>query len=185
MIKSHYQSGLASYWWLPLINGLICIGLGVWTICSPVTALPAMAWAFAVCILAIGITDGFWAIFSTSTNPHWGWDICMSIIDIIAGVWMLSMNPSEMTLTFLYIIGIWLIFVAFSDLGRIFSTSSNNPFAVVLGVLLLIATLIFTFWMIFNPIGLGVTAWLWIGISLCCYGAFKTIFAFRIRSLRN
>lgn len=185
MIRSNYLPEISRYWWLPLLTGLVCVALGVWTICSPAVALPAIAWAFAICLLAIGITDGIWALATTGTNPHWGWDICLAVIDVIAGIWMLSLNPAQMTMAFLYIIGIWLIFVAFSGLGQIFSVSSYSPAATVLAVILLAGALFFSFWIIFNPIALGVTAWLWLGIALACYGVFKIFAAFTIKSLRR
>lgn len=185
MLRNTFLSGITKYWWLPLITGLVCIGLGVWSICCPSGALPILAMIFAIGLLVVGAVDLIWGIATSKHNPGWGWDLCLGILDVIAGIWMLTMNTQEMTLTFLYIIGIWLIFAAFNGLGQIFAISVYNPLATFLAALLLLGTLFFSFWIIFNPIALGVTAWMWIGIALCCYGVFRLAAAFKIKNLHD
>lgn len=185
MIRGKFMDGITRYWWLPVVTGLICLGLGIWTICSPTKALPIIALTFAICLLAVGIVDMIWGFATSKLNPGWGWDICLGIIDIIAGIWMLSLSPAQMTMAFLYIVGIWLIFAAFSGLGQIFAVSVFNPFAGILAAILLICALIFSFWLIFNPIGLGVLAWVWVGIALICYGIYKISLGCKIKTIRN
>lgn len=185
MIRHSFAEGITRYWWLPLLTGLICLALGIWTICSPSQALPVIATTFAVCLLCVGIFDAIWGISTTRVNPGWGWDICVAVIDIVAGVWMLNLSPAQMTMAFLYIVGIWLIFAAFNGISTIFAVSAFNPFASVLAFILLLATLFFSFWLIMNPVGLGMTAWIWTGIALCCYGVFKISLGMKIKSYRN
>ena len=185
MIRSSFLAGITKYWWLPLISGLICLGLGIWSICSPAQSLPIMAMAFTIGILAIGVFDVIWGIATAKHNPAWGWDLCLGIIDVIVGIWMLNMPTGEMTLTFLYVVGIWLIFAAFNGVGEMFAVSVYNPFATIIAVLLLAATIFLSFWLILNPISLGVAAWMWIGIALCCYGVFRISISFKIKSLRK
>lgn len=185
MLRSRYTVGIANYWWLPLLTGIIFLGFGIWSICSPMQALPVIAIVFAVGLLAVGLFDAIWGIATARFNPGWGWDLCLAVIDIIAGVWMLTMSPENMTLTFLYIVGFWLIFSAFNGLGVIFSVSVYNPAATVLAFLLLLATLFFSFWLIINPIGLGVTAWICVGVALTCFGVFRIALAFRIKNYHN
>lgn len=184
MIRHKFAGEISHYWALPLIIGLICLGLGIWAICAPTSALPVIATVFAIGLLAVGCFDAIWSLATTRINPGWGWDLCVAAIDIICGIWMLGMSPSNMTLTFLYIVGFWMIFAAFNGIGQIFAVSIYNPAAMVLAVLLLIVTLFFSFWLIFNPVGLGVTAWIWVGIALCCFGIFKMSLAFKIRNYR-
>lgn len=185
MMRNTFLAGITRYWWLPLLTGLICLGLGIWCVCSPSQSLPVIAMAFAICLLAVGVFDIVWGFATSRHNPGWGWDLCLAVIDIIAGIWMLTMTPAQMTMTFLYIIGIWLIFAAFNGIGQMFAVSVYNPFATVLAVILLVMTIIFSFWLIINPVGLGVAAWIWLGIALCCYGVFKIALAFKVKNYRN
>ena len=185
MLRSKILAGITRYWWLPLVTGLLCVGLGLWAIFSPSTSLPIMAMAFAIGLLVLGAFDAVWGISTAKHNPGWGWDICFAIIDIIAGIWMLTLSPAQMTLAFLYIIGIWLIFAAFNGMGQIFSVSMFNPVASILAGILLVFTLFLGFWLIFNPIGLSVTAWIWLGIGLVCYGTYRITVACRIKQLHN
>ncbi|MDE7402050.1 MAG: DUF308 domain-containing protein [Muribaculaceae bacterium] len=184
MLRTKFVSGVTKYWWLPLLTGLVCLAFGIWSICAPAQALPIIAMAFAIGLLIVGIFDGAWGIATAKFNPGWGWDICVAIIDIIAGIWMLNMSEANMTMTFLYIVGFWMIFAAFSGIGQVFAVSLFNPLATILAVLLLVATIFFSFWLIINPIGLGVTAWIWVGIALCCFGVFKISMACKIKGIR-
>lgn len=185
MLRNSFLAGITKYWWLPLITGLVCLGLGVWSICSPSQSLPVLATIFAIGILIVGIFDFVWGIATSKHNPGWGWDLCLGVIDIIVGIWMLTMSTQQLTLTFLYIVGIWLIFAAFNGIGQMFAISVYNPLATVIACLLLVATIFFSFWIIVNPVALGVTAWMWIGIALCCYGVFRISVSFKIKSLHN
>ncbi|MBD5227223.1 MAG: hypothetical protein HDS67_04125 [Bacteroidales bacterium] len=185
MLRNSFLEGITRYWWLPLITGLVCIALGIWAICAPAQSLPVLAMAFAIGLLAVGFFDAIWGFSTVKHNPGWGWDICLAVIDIIAGIWMLTMTPAEMTLTFLYIIGIWLIFAAFNAVGLLFSASLFSTGATILATLLLIGTLFFSFWLIFNPIGLGLMAWIWIGVALLCYGTYRIALAFKLKNFRN
>ncbi|MDE6810836.1 MAG: DUF308 domain-containing protein [Muribaculaceae bacterium] len=184
MLRHAFLSGISRYWWLPLLTGLICIALGVWTLCTPTSALPVIAAAFAYCLILLGIFDAGWGFSTSRINPSWGWDICLAALDIVAGVWMLTMNTGEMTLTFLYIVAIWIIFAAFSGIGQMLAVSYRNAWATFFGMLLLITTIILTFWLIINPVSMGVLAWIWLAIALICYGTFRVMIAFRIRKLR-
>lgn len=183
MLRHTFLTGISRYWWLPLFTGLICIALGIWTICAPASALPIMAGAFAWCLIFIGVFDAVWGLSTTRLNPAWGWDLVMAAIDIIAGVWMLTLDPAQMTMAFLYIVGIWIIFAAFSGVAQLMNVSIRNTWVSVLGMILLFATLLMTFWLLMNPVGLGVMAWMWIGIALICYGVFRLTIAFRIRKM--
>ncbi len=185
MLRNRILAGITRYWWLPLVTGLVCIGLGLWAILSPSTSLPIMAMAFAIGLLVLGFFDGVWGISTSKHNPSWGWDLCFAVIDIIGGIWMLTLTPAMMTMAFLYIIGIWLIFAAFNGIGQIFSVSMFNPVASIFAGILLAFTLFLGFWLIFNPIGLSVTAWIWLGIGLLCYGCYRIAFAFRIKQIHD
>ncbi|MBD5370734.1 MAG: hypothetical protein HDR80_06255 [Bacteroides sp.] len=184
MLRHTFLNGVRRYWWLPLITGLLCIVLGVWTIFAPATALPAMAVAFAWSLILLGIFDGMWGLSTTGSNPSWGWDVVLAVIDVVAGVWMLTLNPAEMTVAFLYIIAVWIIFAAFNGVATLLAVSVRSVAATIFGILLLAATIFLSFWLLANPVQLGVLAWMWLGIALVCYGVFRVTLAFRIRNIR-
>lgn len=183
MLRHKFLDGIHRYWWLPLVTGLLCIALGLWTIFAPSTALPAMAAAFAYCLILLGIFDASWGLSTTRINPSWGWDICLAVIDIVAGIWMLTLDPTQMTMAFLYIIAIWIIFATFNGVAQMMAVSVLSPWATFFGFILLFITCIFTFWLLINPIGLGLLAWMWLGIALVCYGTFRVTIAFRIKNI--
>lgn len=183
MLQHTFLEGVRRYWWLPLLTGLLCIALGVWTLCTPSSALPTIAAAFAYCLIVLGIFDGIWGLSTSRFNSSWGWELCLAVLDVVAGVWMLSMNPGEMTLVFLYVVAIWIILAALNGIDQMMAMANKSALVTVLGIILLITTIFLTFWLLLNPISLGVMAWIWLGAALICYGVFRVIISCRIRNL--
>lgn len=181
MFRSNFMEGVTRYWWLPLVSGLVCLGFGLWSIFAPASALPFMAAVFAYGLLFVGVFEGAWAVSTVRHNAGWGWDILVAAVDIIAGIWMLTMSQANMTVTFLYIVGFWMILSAFNGIGQLFAVANRSAGATFVATVLLVVTLIASIWLIINPIGLGITAWIMVGIALVCYGIFKIEFALKIR----
>ena len=172
-------------WWLPMITGLICIGLGVWTLFDPSQSIPIFAITFAAVMLAAGFAQLMSCIFMARVGASWGWSLVIALLDIIAGVWLLTLPEAVLTTTFIYIIAIWILVVAINAVLEATAMSSHSPVALVLMLILLIATIAFAVIFLSNPILSGMTAWLWLGLSLISFGIYRLFLASRIRSLRN
>ena len=84
------RKGLTSLWWLPMITGLVAIGLGVWSFINPAETLQLFALVFAIALCVAGGMNLMFACFSGGA-PNWGWALVMSLIEIGCGVWMLCM----------------------------------------------------------------------------------------------
>ncbi len=177
------SNGISRYWWLPLIAGLVCIGLGVWTICTPAEALPLLADVFAICLVVAGVLDCSFGIATSRFNSQWGWNLAIGILDLIAGIWMLTLPEPTITVVFMYIVGIWILIAAINSICASLALTAYSPVMLVWVLLLLIATAFMAIWFLSTPLIGGVAVWLWIAISFICYGVYRVTEAFHIKSV--
>lgn len=76
--------GITRYRWIPLIVGIIAIGLGIWCLCSPVSSVPVMAYIFAGLVCVAGIFNLCFAGLNHRVAPNWGWAVALGILDLVA-----------------------------------------------------------------------------------------------------
>ena len=115
MSRRIHLGPISKYWWMPLVSGLICIGLGIWTLVAPQYSLPVLAYVFAGCLCLAGIVNLVYSSMMGRHNVHWGWGLVIGILDIVAGVWLFTLSEGILTQTFMIIIGIWILCVAINS----------------------------------------------------------------------
>lgn len=178
-----FATGLISrYWWIPLVTGLICIGFGIWSLCDPRESLPVLAYVFAGLMCVAGGAN-LMVAFSNMSYSGWGWSLCLGLLEFIAGIWMLSVPVPELTVMFLYIIGIWILVVAINGVCESCMLISANPVWVVWMILLLFCAIGFSIVLLANPVESIYIEWLWLGISLIAYGVYRVSFSISMRRL--
>ena len=174
---------ITQYWWIPLITGLVAIGLGIWCLCDPSCSLPVLAYTFAAIMVIAGCMNFSFAITSSRYYSGWGWSIALGILELICGVWLWCLPAPILTVAFMYIIGIWILVVAINGISEACVLSTISPAWVIWMVLLLLATIAFAIVFISNPVLSGITEWIWLGISLITYGVYRICFAANMKTL--
>lgn len=172
-------------WWMPLVTGLVLIGLGIWCLCDPSESLPVLSYVFAGCLTAAGCVNTGMALAATRTYSGWGWTLALGLLELLCGIWMLCMPMPVLLVTFMYVVGIWILVVAIEGICESCMLSAISPLWIIWTVLLLLATVAFAMIFLSNPILSGITEWIYLGIALITYGAFRMSFAFRLKSLGN
>ena len=171
-------------WWVPMITGILAIFLGIWCFLSPASSLPVFAMAFAFCLIAGGIFNLAYS-FSNMSHSNWGWSLALGLIEIFCGGWMLTLSPEVMAAAFAYAIGIWVLIVAINAVCEAAFFSRFSGWWAVWMIILLIATIFFGFYFLSSPLFGGVAGWLWIGISLLCFGVWRISLAFQLRKINR
>ncbi|MDE6011112.1 MAG: DUF308 domain-containing protein [Muribaculaceae bacterium] len=172
-------------WWVPLITGLIAIALGVWCFCSPESSLATFAYVFSACLIVAGCLNISYAVANTRLHTNWGWSLVLGLLEMVCGIWLFSMPEATLAAAFAYAAGIWLLVVSINAIGEATHFSRYSSAWTILMILLLVATIFFACWFIFNPLFGGVVGWMWIGISLLFFGGWRIGLAFRILSLNR
>lgn len=173
------------YWWVPLISGLIFIGLGVWTLCAPAESIEVLAYAFAILFTIAGIFYIGFACFASRWSSDWGWSLALGILEVIAGVWLLCLPAPQLTFAFMFIAGFYLLFAAINAVCESFAMSAGSTGWTIWSVIFLILTIVFIVIFLSNPIAGGIAVWLWLGLSLICFGIFRLVVAGKLKTLGN
>lgn len=185
MEKFIFKGGVTRLWWLPLVTGLLSIGIGIWCLCSPDSSLPVLAYVFAGLIIAAGVINIAFSIANTQVMPGWGWSLALGLIEIICGIWLYTLPADMLVVTFIYTIGIYLIFVTINAICEswMLYTYSSGWIGLLLAFLLI--TLAFAVIFLAGPVIGGVAVWLYIGISFISFGCYRMALAFKLRKLNH
>lgn len=179
-----FRRNISHLWWIPMITGLISLGLGIWTLCSPSSSIGFLAYVFAAALCVAGFFNLLFAGTASGSYSGWGWPLVIGIIDLICGIWLFAMPAQEMIQTFVWVVGIWIMVEAFSELFHSFMLIRTSPWWILWMILLLIATIVIGFTFLTNPIEGGVIVWLWLALSLILFGLYRISFAARLATLK-
>lgn len=177
------KSGLRKLSWLPIVTGIISLGLGIWCLCSPVTSLEVFAYVFAGCLCAAGVLNLCLAFGNSSVGWNWGWALALGMLELICGVWLFTLPAIVLTTAFVFFVGVWIIVAAINALCEMMVLSSYSTGWTVVSVLLLVATIILAIIFMTNPISGGIAVWLYIGLSLILFGIYRFVFAASMRNI--
>lgn len=177
------KRALERYWWMPMIVGLISLGLGIWTLCEPSSSILVLSYIFAGCLCFAGMFNCIFAVSVSNLYSGWGWSLALGILDLIAGVWLFAMPAAEMETVFVFIVGIWILVVAVNELVQSCMLIKVSPWWILWMILLLIAVIVIAGVFLTNPVEGGVIVWLWLGLSLILFGVYRIVFAARLKTI--
>lgn len=172
-------------WWVPLITGIIAMGLGIWCFCSPESSLSVFAYVFSAGLIIAGCLNLGYSVANTKIHTNWGWSLVLGILEIICGVWLFSMPAENLAIGFAWAAGIWMLVVSINAIGEaMYFSRFSTGWAIWMGILL-VATVFCACYFIFNPLLGGVMGWFWIGFSLIFFGVWRISLAFKLRSFNR
>lgn len=180
-----FKGGLTKYWWIPMLTEIFAIAIGIWCLCSPTTSLPFLAYVFAALVTVAGAANICLAVTARKALPTWGWPLAMGIIEVICGIWLFALPQNVLTVTFIYIIGIYLIFAAVNSIVESCMLDSYKSGMLSWLLIFLFITLLFTVLYLAGPIAGGVAVWLYIGLSFISFGIFRLMLSAKIRRINR
>lgn len=184
-MKDFTPRSIIRFWWIPLFTGLISVVLGVWSLCAPLSSLAVFAWLFAAGFILAGVLNLAYCFTASKVGLNWGWPFAMSLLELICGIWLFTMPEDTLVATFLFFAGVMLLFGAINSIAEISMMHGIGGFTRALLILLMVATIVFALIFLANPISGAIFVWLWIGISLICFGVGRIILAFGLNSLNR
>ncbi len=170
----------SKYWWLPLITGLLSVGLGIWCLASPDTSLPIMAYTFALVICSVGFLYTVFALLSIGSIAGWGFKLLCGVIEIICGVWLLLLPEAAMVSAFIYGIGFYLIFVALNAICEAILYYGDTKYWLAMLLSFIVCTLILAVIFLAGPLAGGIAVWLYIGIAFITFGIYRMLLSIKI-----
>ena len=172
------------YWYIPLIVGLIFIGIGVYTIISPLKSYLALSILFSLSFLFSGISEIIFSISNRKEIDNWGWTLTFGILTFLLGV-LLVINPVISITTLPIYVGFVMLFR--SIMGISYALELKNYGVLDWGNLMVLGVLglLFSFVLIWNPLFAGMTIVFWTGLAIISGGAFSVYLAFKLKKIKS
>ena len=172
-----------SYWWFPLIFGIIFVVVGLWVLASPVDSMEMLTKIIGVIAIVSGTTQLLFTASNRAGIPGWGFQMAGGGIDLIIGI-VLIINPMIMLKVVAFFVGVWLLINAVTLImwaGR--AKKAGNPawgWELAGGILLMTLAVLF----LWHPLVLGITIAIWTGLAFVFLGVFRIILTFQLRRKR-
>jgi len=172
------------HWYIPLIVGLLFIGLGLWTIFRPAESYLGLAILFIVAFIVGGLLDIIFAVTNKDELDGWGWELANGILMFVIGI-IMAMKPELSIVTLPFYIG---FVIMFRSIMAISSSIELKKYGVMdwgnlmaMGIL----GLIFSFILLWNPMFAGLTIVVWTGLALITIGGYAVYFSLKLKKLHH
>jgi uncharacterized membrane protein HdeD (DUF308 family) len=172
------------HWYLLLMLGIIFIIVGMLAIITPTAAYLSLAILFSVTFFVTGVLEIIFSIIYKKQFDSWGWTLVSGILDFIIGL-ILILNPQISIITLPLFVGFVVLYrsmmaIAWSIELKKYSLSNWGwlLFTGILGV-------IFSFFLLLNPLFAGLTVAVFTGIALITIGIFHIHFSIEMKKLNS
>ncbi|MCC9073627.1 HdeD family acid-resistance protein [Flavobacterium sp. F-65] len=172
------------YWYIPLLVGLLFVGIGVWSFITPLAAYLTLAFLFSISFLASGVFEIIFALSNRKKIDNWGWTLASGILGLVVGILLISNPLISITILPLYV-GFVILFRSIMAIVIAFDLKSYRVpdwgNLLVLGIL----GIIFSFILLWNPIFAGLSLVYWTAFAFIAIGAFYIYFSFKLKKIHD
>ncbi|MCO4821810.1 MAG: DUF308 domain-containing protein [Flavobacteriaceae bacterium] len=172
------------HWYIPLIVGLIFIGIGIYTLLSPLESYLTLSILFSLSFLFSGLSEIMFSISNHKEIDNWGWTLTFGILTFLLGL-LLIMNPAISITTLPIYVGFVVLFR--SIMGISYALELKNYGIIDWGNLMAVGILglIFSFILIWNPLFAGFTIVVWTGLAIIIGGVFSVYLSFKLKKIKS
>ena len=172
------------HWYIPLLVGLLFIGLGIWTVFRPAETYLGLAILFTIAFIVGGLLEIIFAISNREELDHWGWELVNGIFIFIIGI-IMAIRPEMTLVTLPFYVGFVIMFRSMMAISTSIELKKYGVLdwgnLLVMGIL----GLIFSFILLWNPLLAGFTIVFWTGLALITIGGYGIYFAVKLKKLKN
>lgn len=172
------------YWYMPLITGIIFILVGIFVFVTPLESYLTLSVFFSISFLVSGIFEVFFAVSNRKEMDNWGWFLVSGIFYLLTGI-ILVMNP-EISITILPLfIGFTILFSSIHAIGIAYDLKNYGIMdwgnLAIIGFL----GLLFSFFLIWNPVFTGISLIVWTGLAFVSIGIFGIYVSVKLKKLKD
>lgn len=170
------------HWYLYLILGVVFLLTGFWVISKPAESYAALSIVFSITFLIAGISHLILSVEGIRTSGNWGWNMAYGIVLLILGIYLIG-SPSLSKEALAIYVGF--ISLLFSISALVFATdlkalgSRQWGWLLALGIL----SVIFSVFLLINPLFAGLTVVIYTAFSFFSLGVFYITYSFRLRKV--
>ena len=170
------EKKISSDWYMVLIKGIIMIALAVLLLSSPAGALVAFGLYIGIGFLLTGVFVIYRGFLLKKAGNNWGWTVFEGFLDLFLG-YMIVANPLVTAEVLPFVIGFWAVFYGIFIVINAFSGKSDRLMKIVAGILIIIIGNL----IMHNPLFIGMTFAIWVGIMLLIAGIYNVIASFSLK----
>ncbi len=163
-----------------MLKGIVLIVLAFIVFNNPGATLLGIALFIGIGLLLTGVAIIIIALAGKKEMDNWGWKLAEGMLDALFG-FILIANPEITAVVLPFMIGFWAVFYGILLTVGAFSSVKISLALLIAGIL----TIILGYIIMFNPIVLGLTISIWIGITLLVVGIANVAFAFDIKKIKQ
>lgn len=172
------------FWWLPLLFGLVFVGLGIWILAAPEEGMKAIMKVIGIIAIMSGTAQLIFTFSKHQGIPGWGYQLIGGLVDLAVGI-ILVTDPEFLLKVVSILVAAWLFVNGVSHIlsaGRERETGDKLwSWEMIMGVLLILLAVLF----IWHPLILGLTIAIWVALAFIVLGVFRMILTFRLRKFRS
>ena len=169
-----------SYWWVPMLFGVIFIITGIWILRLPVESYEQITKMIGVIILVSGTTQILFTVGNRKAIPGWEFQATGGLIDLVIGI-ILIMNPAILLKIITLFVGIWLIVNSVTLIKRAVEARKEKrgywKWELILGLMLLLLAILF----LWHPMIVGLTIAIWSAWAFIILGVFRIALTIKLR----
>lgn len=173
-----------SYWYLPLIVGVLYIVLGGGVIFTPITFFLLLTAFLSIGITISGILEFAYAIINRSILKNWIWLLFGAIINVIVGIYLVISLGFTATMLSIFI-GVWALLRSIIAIINSFIIKRRGEKQWVLVLILAIIGVGLSSFMLWHPLYLGKVTMIWIGIGLLAIGILHILISILFNRIRK
>ena len=178
------ETAKPSYWWVPLLFGVVFVLIGYWILRSPEESFEKITKFIGIIILVSGTIQLIFTLMHRRGIPGWGFQLAGDLFDLAVGI-ALVINPSLLLKVITLFVGIWLIANSISIFMKAAEARKDqHPYwkwEFALGLFLMVLAGIF----LWHPMLLGISIAVWTALAFIILGIFRIVLTFRLRRLRK
>lgn len=167
---------VTNLWWLPLLFGVVALGVGIFFVVSPHETLSTFTAIAGIFVLVDGVIAVVASIFSSGEGR--GLLALIGVLSAIAGL-VLIKKPFETLVVFTLIVGLWFVVAGIVRVVSAFASRDGLGGNLLVALLDLLAGAVILAW---PDLGLATLAVI-IGIVLIVRGGLFVLAGWRLRAL--
>ena len=173
-----------SYWWVPIIFGVIFIVTGIWILRAPAESFEKITMFIGIIILVSGTSGIFLTLHNRLAIPGWGFQIVGAVVDVAIGL-ILILNPAILLKIITIFVAVWLIISGIVVLRRAFEFREDERdiwrWELIFGIVLLLLAIL----LLWHPMILGLTIAIWTAAAFIALGIFRISMTLRLKKLSS
>lgn len=179
-----FIKGSIRHWYISLIVGILFVLLGIITLLNPMISLFTIGILFSLSFMVGGIIEVIFSIENRFLLYNWGWKLVVGILTFFIGL-LLFLKP-EITIEVISLyVGFLIMFRSFSAVSFALDFKRYGNRGWIYLLIFGISGVVFSFFLLWNPVWVAIYIAAFIGISLFIAGFFNVYYGFKLRKIKK